>query len=375
MRVGRAITFLIILFIVIAIFSFTASGEESFTAMPEEYGDFIGSLPDDVMDDLPDSVISNDPSAVGEGISEMASVDKLLGLLLDGLSGGIRDIFPTLAIALGVMLISAVAGQISIGMGHENLSDFISRICLLCVILGLVYSSIELVSGYFTNLLGMAAAYLPLSAVLYSIGGNVTTAATSSASFGICLSVCQFIFTYTTIPVFVFSLSLAIVSSFYESKIVSSISGAVKKYYTMLLSLTMTVMSVSIGAQTFISAKADNAAMRGVKFVFGNFVPITGGTISSSMGAIASGVELIRGCVGIGGIVIIFIMLAPLICHLLGMKLFFFLLECISGITGNGGVISQISSLYSYLLGIALISSSVFIISFATLASCASAIG
>ena len=374
MKLKRLLFFLYSLFFVFTSFSICAIADESESGMPSEYSNFLDSLPDEVIDSLPGDMLSNDPLSVGDGISDFSRPDNMLKLALDGLLGGVREIYPTLVLAIGIMIISFVASSVTEGMGHNRLAVFISHMSLLCVILGLVYNSITLVSGYFESLCKMAAAYLPLSAVLYSIGGNISTAASSSATFGVCLTVCQFIFTYTAVPVFVFSLSMAVTSSFYESKTVSSISSAVKKYYTMLLSLVMSVMSVSLGAQNVISSKMDNATMRGAKFIFSSFVPVTGGTISSSMGAIASSVELIRGCVGIGGIIIIFIMLAPLVCHLVGMKLFLFILEIFSDITGGGSMISQISSLYSYLLGVALISSTVFILSFALLASCASAI-
>ncbi len=378
MRKNRLSIFLLFLAsaaILLSVGVSAAEGDSEIT-MPDEYGSFIDSLPEDIVDSLPESFSSDDPEMLSEGIREITDVENLLGLLFDGLLGGVKGVMPTLAVAIGIMLISAVIKEISAGFKTEGVSQLVFRLCLVGVVLTLVYSSISMLSEFFSQLCVMAAAYLPLSAVLYSIGGNVTTAAASSATFGVCLSVCQFIFTYTAIPVFVFSLSMAIVSSFYESRIVASISGAVKKYYTVLLSLVMTALSVSIGSQTYISAKADNAAMRGAKFLFGSFVPISGVTISSSLGAIASGVELIRGCVGIGGIVIIVLMLAPVICHLLVMKLFFFALETFSLATdGGNGVITQISSLYSYLLGIAFISSSVFILSFALLGSCAAAIG
>lgn len=373
----KCVIFIFLLCVSFSVLSVSALADESYEEMtlPDEYESFIDSLPEDVADALPEGFFTDDPEKLGEAIKKISSPAELLSLLLDGLFGGIKDIIPTLVVALGITLISAVLNQVSSSFKQEGVTSFISRICLIGVIMGMVYSSITMVSQYLTNLSRMAAAYLPLSAILYAIGGNITTAASSSAAFGVCLSVCQFIFTYTAVPVFVLSLSLAIVSTFYESRVITSISSGVKKYYTMLLSLVMTVLSASIGTQTFISAKADNAAMRGARFFLGNFVPISGGVISSSLGAIASGVELIRGCVGIGGIVIIIMMIMPLVSHLAVMKLSLFFLELFGGATGeNNGVISQISSLYSHLLGVSAISSSVFILSFGLLGFCASAI-
>ncbi len=362
---------------VLIIFSVPVNAEEDDGElyMPNEYSDFLDSLPEDVIDELPESFLSDNPEEVGDGIRELTSPKQLISMLFSGLSGSMRSIMPTFTVVIGIMLFSSLTKELFVNFKPGISSSFVSKLCIISAVLFLVYDSIDLVSKYFSGLCKMSAAYLPLAAVLYAMGGNVTTAVASTSTFGVCLSVCQFIFTYTAIPIFVFCMSLAVVSSFYESKIISSISGAIKKYYTMILSFVMTVLGIAISSQTFISSKADSASMRGAKFVVGNFVPVSGGTISASLGAIASGVELIRGCVGIGGIVIIFMMFFPLVCHLLVMKFLLFGMEMLSFATGEeNSVIAQLSSLYSYLLGIAAISSVVFILSFGLLAFCASAI-
>lgn len=368
------LSFVILFFVLFSFFASASESDEKMT-MPEEYSDFLGSLPDDIIDRLPEGFCGTNIDEIGEAVKEISDVRALLSFLLDGLMVGVREILPTLSVAAGMLLVFSLINQMSVGFINDNLTSFISRVTLLSVIMGLVYNSIQLVSKYFTQLCRMTIAYIPLSAVLYAMGGNVTTAVTASLSFGICLSVCQFIFTYTAIPVLVFSLALAIASSFCESKALSAVFSGVNKYYTILLSFVMSVLCISISAQTFISAKADNAAMRGAKIAIGSFIPISGGAVSSSLGAIASGVELIRGCVGIGGIVIIVMLLIPLLSHLILMKLFFFALETVEGAVGESiGVVSRMSSLYSYLLGIAAISSTVFILMFALLGFCVSAV-
>ncbi len=366
--------FFLILSALLAV-SVSADDDEEMT-LPSEYGSFLDSLPEEIIELLPEKMLSDKAESVGEGISEISSPDKLLRLLFDGLAGGVSRVSSTLLVAMGIMILSAAAGIVSANLQKGNATGVISRLCLISSVMLLVFESIGIVGEYFFSLLKMAAAYIPLSAVLYAIGGNVTTAVASSAAFGTCLSVCQFIFTYTAIPVFVFSVSMVIISSFDNSKIIQSISAAAGKYYTVLLSIVMTFLGVGISAQTAISAKADNASMRVSKILFSNFVPLSGAAISSALGSVASGVELLRGCVGIGGIIIICLMLIPVISHLLIMKLFFFLLDAFWGAVGDGnGLLTQLGAIYSRLLGVALISSSVFVLSFATLGFCASAIG
>ena len=370
---------LLSLFVVltVAILMVTATAEESdgALAMPDEYNAFLDSLPDSLLDSLPDGMISGNAEEVSESVRKMSSPTELLRLLFDGIFAGVEGVTPTLTVAIGILVLSRVIELIA--PPREIYSSFstVSRLCVMSVVLNLVFSSISRLAEYFSLLCGIAKAYIPLSAVLYAVGGNVSTAAASSASFGVCLTVCQLIFTYTAIPVFVFCASMSVVSSFDGADVINSITGGIKKYYTVILSIVMSALGVGIGAQTVISAKADGASMRGAKIAIGSFVPISGSTLSSSLNAIASGVELIRASVGMGGVIIIFMLLIPLISHLAVMKLFFFALDIFSASTGERvGAISDIGELYSYLLGIACLSSGVFILMFATLGLSAAAI-
>ena len=375
----RKILFLL-LCIAAAIFIFTliafadeGGGE---ITMPDEYNDFLGSLPQGILDSLPDGMLSGNAEDVSESVRRMSSPTELLRFLLDGIFAGVGRVAPTLVVAIGILLLSRVIDLVAPSRDILSSLSTVSRLCVMSVVLNLVFSSVSAISEYFNSLCGIARAYIPLSAVLYAAGGNVSTAAASSASFGMCLTVCQFIFTYTVIPVFVFCASMAVVSSFDGASIVNAITGGIKKYYTVILSIVMSALGVGIGAQTIISAKADGASMRGVKLAIGSFVPISGGTLSSSLGTIASGVELIRASVGMGGVIIILMLLIPLISHLVVMKLFFFVLDLFSIASGERvSAITEMGELYSYLLGIACISSGIFILMFATLGFTAAAIG
>ncbi len=377
MKIRKILIFSLCVAVTIAILTVTVAAKEDDgeLTMPDEYNDFLGSLPQNIIDSLPNGMISGNAEDVSESVRKMSSPTELLRLLLDGIFGGIGSVTPTLVIAIGILLLSRVIELIAPPKEIFGSLSTVSRLCVMSVVLNLVFLSISRLSEYFTSLCGIAKAYIPLSAALYAAGGNVSTAAASSASFGVCLTVCQFIFTYTAIPMFVFCTSMAVLSSFEGASIVNSITGGIKRYYTVILSIVMSALGVGIGAQTVISAKADDASMRGAKIAIGSFVPISGGALSSSLGAIASGVELIRASVGMGGVIIIFMLLIPLISHLAVMKLFFFILDLFSAATGDRvGVISEMGELYSYLLGIACISSGVFILMFAILGLSAAAI-
>lgn len=372
---NKVIIFTCLAFVLFLCFSLGVEAEEI-----SEYKNFADSIPDDIADKLPDSVIDGDSENIADGVSEMSGVRFLLSELSDGLLSGVKSSLPLVCGVCGLLLIASLITMVSQSFSENSGASvrLISKLCVFASVASGIMGSLDSLKEYFQGLCALAAAYIPLSAALYSMGGNVSAAVASSSSFGVTLTVCEFIFAYTVFPVFCFCMCINICSVFEPSRALCRISESVKKNYTLLLSLLMAILTVSISAQTFIAAKADNLAMRGAKFILGNFIPIFGGAVSSTLGNVASSVELMRGCVGIGGIIIIILMLLPMVAELFVMRMLYSVSSVFAGIIGceeEGGLLSEISSLYGYLLGVAAICSSAFIISFGLLAGCASAVG
>lgn len=344
-----------------------------------EYGDFIGSIPDDVADKLPEGFWNGDEEEIAEGVSEISGVKFLLTELSDSLLSGIKDSLPVFCAVCALLIISSLISTVSNSLSESGAVGIrlISKLCIFAAIASGFTEALGEIRSYFQSLCGFAAAYIPLSSALYSMGGNIGTAVASSSSFGITLSICEFIMSYTVFPVFCFCMCISVCSAFEPSRALMQISETVKKNYTLILSFIMAILTVSISSQTFISSKADNFAMRGAKFILGNFIPIFGQSVSSTLGNVATSVELMRSAVGIGGIIIILLMLLPTLAKLLIMRMLYSFCSVFAGVLGcdeERGLLLEISSLYGYLLSVAAICSSSFIISFGLLAKCVSAV-
>ena len=117
--------------------------------------------------------------------------------------------------------------------------------------------------------------------------------------------------------------------------------------------------------------------MRSVRFAASSFIPVVGGTVSSTLGTLAASVELLRGAVGVLGVVIILMMLIPVVVYLAAMRGALAVASFTAGMLGCSGekrLLDEIGSLYGYLEGIAAISAVVFIIAMAIFASTAAAV-
>lgn len=350
-------------------------GADESETLPEEYGDFIGSLDDSLADKLPEGVFSNSVSELGDAARQMTDPVNLLSLLLGALGEGISSVAPTVATLLGCLLVAALINAFSSNLGGlANATEICTRLCTFCIISGTATARVGVFKGYLDSLFAAVSSFLPLCGVSFALGGNFSSAASGVASLGAVLTVCEFICTKTVIPIFSLCLCLSLTSVFdgWGMQAGGTLSNLIRKWYTRALSFVMMLLTSALGAQSLLASKADNMAMRSAKFAASSFVPISGGTVSSTLGTLAASVELLRGSVGTLGIVIIGLMLMPVIVELALLRLAFSVggfCASVLGCTGEARLLSELDSLYGYLEGVAVLCAVVFVIAFGVFAS------
>ncbi|MBQ4091301.1 MAG: hypothetical protein IJC64_03180 [Clostridia bacterium] len=343
-------------------------GAEESGSMPEQYGEFLGSLGGSA-DELPEGVLSDDAQEVADAARDMISPARILQMIADAFGRGIGGAIPALVSVLVIVMISAVCYSVSsfCGEGIARALDVCVRLCSFCATGGLAISCANGLKEYFDSLFGAVAAFIPLSATMYAMGGNLTSAASSAATLSVILTVCQFVCGYTVMPVFCICLCGSVTSALdgAAGSLGATVGATVRKWYTAAVAFVMSVLTAALAAQSILSSKADNAAMRGAKIAASSFVPIFGGSISSTLGTLCSSVELMRGSVGIVGIVIIFAMLLPVVTELWLMRAVFSVGAFCAGLVGcpsEQRIMSEAGALYGFLGGAALMCSAVFMI-------------
>ncbi len=346
--------------------------------MPEGYESFLDGLPDDTKELLPDNLYSDDVDKVADAVSEMSGVEYLFSAVISCFGSALVSIIPHTALLMGLIVLSALGGLMSahIGTVASRAFDICSRLAIFCAIGGVAISVLEDVKEFFIRVSGIISAFIPLSATLYTMGGNVSAALKSSSGLLVTLGIIEFISGVVVIPLFCFCLALSLVSSMTSDIWAGSIGGSVKKAFLTALGIIAAILSLSLSSQTVIASKADSLAIKGAKMFLGS-IPVTGGAVSSSLGTLASSVELIRGAVGVGGIIILLLLLLPVIIELWLMRSIYSLLGNLSGMLGMSGehkLFLEISELYGILEGVAIMCSVVFFVAMGTLCAASPAI-
>ncbi len=355
----------------------TYSADEG-SSVPDEYDEFIGSLDPSLSDKLPQGAFSDDEGEIADAADELTSPLMWLAILLDALSAGIKNVLPTFGAVLCTVMLSALMGTVSSGLGGgvSRVAECCTRLCTFCAISGIAIGQVESLKVYFERLFSLVASFIPLSAALYAMGGNLSVAVSSTSSVSIILTVCQFFCTYTVMPVFCVCLALTLLSVFDNGGADAGreIGGSVRKWYTTALAFVMMILTGALATQSILAAKSDNAVMRGAKFALNSFVPLSGGTVSSTLGTLAASVELLRTSIGVIGIAILVLLLTPMIIELALLRAVFSIgafCAKLVGCRGEAGLLCELDSLYGYLEGVAVLCTAVFLIAFGIFASIA----
>ncbi len=360
--------------LMILLFTVPISAEE-YDTLPPEYAEYTDSISGSIKDKLPEGVFSENADEINEAAAELISPVGILKVLTDALGAGLANAAPTLSLVLGIVILSAVLSTVSADLGGMSRAvENCIRLCTFTAISTVAVGCAEALTVYFERLFMSVASFLPLSAVLYAMGGNIGTAASSGATLGVTLTVCQFFCTNTVIPIFCICLCMSLLSVFdgQGAAAGSTLSASLRRWYMTSLSFVMMILTCSVAGSAILSSKADSMAMRGAKFAVSSFVPVSGGTVSSTLGTLAASVEMLRGSVGVIGIAVIILMLLPTVIELALLRGVFTIGSfCAStlGCSGEARLLSHLEALYGYLEGIAALSAAVFIISFGIFAS------
>lgn len=346
--------------------------------MPDEYGDYIDSIPEDIRNGLDEGMLSDVREDVIGAAERMSSIGFVMTLLLNSVGRGIAEMLPHVLCLFGIVILSSLGStMVSHLSPHFRTVEICSRLAFFACIGWTSIDVIGNVKEYLTGLFATVASFVPLSGVLYCMGGNVSTAASTGVGLTLTLSVIQFICISIAIPLFCFCMALVFCSAADAEINASGLCAAIKKPFMSILAIVMSVLAVSLTTQTLISAKADGVAMRGAKVLAGTQIPVAGGTVSATLGTVASGVELLRGAVGVGGIIVIAMSVLPMIIKLWMLRTTYGLISGASGMLSLGGAqgaLNSVSELYGILEGVCVMCALIFVVALSLFSSTGAAL-
>lgn len=336
--------------------------------LPEGYGNMIDSLPDEVRNRLPDEMYTENTEDLAEGLMELTSSEYVFELLGECFNNGFGEAVKLFAVLCGILVVSSVFTVLKDSLGNKSTSRVVGMVNL-CLVFGVVlkvqYYHIELVEDYFSRLSSLVAASVPITASVYAMGGNITTAGVSTSGTYFFLGVCQMICAKTIIPV------SAVCTAFSFSRVMcggvnlQSLSSAIRRGYTFCIGLIMSLTLFTLSAQTALSSAGDSAALRAAKLVSSSVIPTVGGSVGETFRTVAAGVGYVKSVVGVGAVVFVFLLILPTLITLILNRFVFILSESVAGMLGcaeEGRLLSDMGNISGCMLSVCAMAGVMFIL-------------
>ena len=227
---------------------------------------------------------------------------------------------------LGLIVISAVLAALRESVASRafaKLLEYVSVLCIAAAVFGFVSELFAEFEAFVSQVNTFMLAVIPAVCALLLACGEVS----ASLVFGTVLSGAVTLLSSLCASL-VLPLLSALLCVYTCAKVcgeaeLSGFSRLLKGALTSVLAFCATAMGCVLAFQSVIAKSADTAAVKGVKFVLGNSVPVVGGALADAVGTLASSLGLLKSTVGIVSAAVICLLFALPVAKLLVWKLVF----------------------------------------------------
>ena len=325
-----------ILALTLSLLCITAFAEEEASIPEEEWSGFRESVPSEAERYFPNGALEDEQSYF-EAVEQMTTPKAIATMLAELFGVEAMATTRLLLLLLGVVLISATLSMVGAQSDNKTLGA-VMRFCSLGAIFtssGYVfYSHFERLEEFFSRIAVLVNGMIPVTASIWALGGNVTTASAGSATLYCFLTVFEKLWAASAIPIFALLLMLGFCDVLCTELKSGRVVGTVKRIYGFFLGLSMTVLLSSLAAQTTLTAVADSVSARAGRLVSSTVIPIVGGNLGEALRTVASSVTYLKNIFGIGGIIIIALLVLPMAISLLLTRFVFSICSTFADIIG-----------------------------------------
>ncbi len=325
-------------------------------AIADELEDFRDAIPPEVAELLPEGFFSGDLTAVADATKEASALSTVLSVVgrLSGLA--VSENLSMLASICGVLVLSAIFRAFAASSGSVGKAlSFCTALSLTVLLFSLQKERFSDITRFFSVMQNLGTAMLPLMGTLYAMGGNVGAAVANSGVLSAFLSLLETVCASTVLPVAGVALALALIDALSTGLPLRPLAGLIKRTYTLVFSFLMLLLCGVLGLQSTLAKAGDTLALRTARFAAGSFLPVVGGSVSETLRTVAGSVQYLRGVVGTGAIVVVFLAFLPTFLSVALGRIAFLLGGTVAKLLGCEGeekILAELGSVYGYFLAV-----------------------
>ncbi len=358
-----------------------ASGREEIKSVPSPYASLIDEISDEVGEFLPEDIHSEDIDELGEAVRKMSSPEYLLAFFQNAVGLGINDAISLFVSLCGILCLSAVFSAFKgsfISEGIARAVSISSGVALFGCVMSVQTVHFLRVEEFFDRLSMIMNGMIPTIGIIYAMGGNLGTAAASSSTLYIFLAFCEEICRTSVLPVAAVCTAFSLCGTVSSTVKLGGLSSAIKKTYTFILGLIMTVLLAVLSSQTLLTSAADTVSARAAKLVATNVIPIVGSSVGDTLRTLSSSVGYIKSVCGVGGIIFILLLVLPTLITLLlsrGVFIFAVAIADLIGCDNESKLLSELGSVYGVLIAVVAMCAIMFVLAITIFLRCGIAVG
>ena len=176
------------------------------------------------------------------------------------------------------------------------------------------------------------SAIFPILCAIAAAGGKALTASVFEGGSLIFSQIISQGYISVFVPLCNMLLGLGMASVFDGEIVFSRIISLVKKYLLIFLSAGASLYFTVLGIKGNIGSAVDESGMKALKFAAGNFVPVIGGAISDSAGAVLASLTVTKSAIGAFGMLCLAAIFLPGLVKTLLWMLCFELSAALAGV-------------------------------------------
>ena len=239
--------------------------------------------------------------------------EKVIAIIRSSISENGPSLIKSFGAIMSVVLLSCVMGAMKFGNSEtlDNATAYISVLAISGVTYSVFYNLFVFVIAAMESLMLTMSSLTPIMASLYIYGGSASAGAASAGSLSLFLTVLSTICTKVILPFVQIAFALCLVGAIPGSVNLSSVTNLVKNTATTVMAFIFTLLGFTLYLQTTVASANDTYLTRSVRFATGVFIPVIGSILGDASRTVIASVSIIKGTVGIAGVVMILSAVLP----------------------------------------------------------------
>ena len=357
--------------VLLALLLFFLCGATVCAADPADTERVNVTIPDGLRDYLPENTENFAASEVLERFDFNFFTETFMRIVAEAAPDAARS-FATL---LGVLILCAVLGIVKRTVASSGLAismDLVGMVCIASAVFAVTENAFGLAEEFVSGIAAFMKKITPTMSGFMIARGEITSAAVISGVIFTAVTVLEQTVARVLFPLIRLSLCMSVVSTVFGIPGISGLAPVIKKMITLVMGFVTTSLSAVLMFQRIIAKSTDSLAMRGIRFVVGQFVPFVGGAVNEALSTVMGGIGTIKAATGVvSAIVVCLIAAVPVVRTLLHKMFLEWIAVCagILGLTGEGKLMGDVASYLGYMAAVMAISAVFFILALSMMAT------